>query len=114
MKTLRMLQIASLLIILSTSGCSLAIQRVSEVEARVHDYAVWILDERKADRKDVRDQRRAAVKDMEVGIFKLVAEGKMKEALAARDEIIEYIEKHTPSFTDAVESIKAFYAAVKE
>ncbi len=114
MKTLRMLQIASLLIILSTSGCSIALQRVSQAETRAHDYAVWVLDARKADRVEVRDQRKAAVRDMELGISRLVSEGKLVEALAARDKIIKYIEKYTPSFTDAIESIKAFYAAVKE
>jgi len=105
---------ASLFVLLSTSGCSIALQRVSQAETRAHDYAVWILDERKADRREVRDQRKAAVKDMEIGISKLVAEGEMAKALAARDKIIKYIEKHTPSFTDAVKSIKGFFEAVKE
>lgn len=114
MKALKVLQIASLLVVLSTSGCGVALQRVSQAETRVHDYAVWVLEERKADRIEVRDQRRDAVKDMEIGISKLVAKGKTTEALAARDKIIKYIEEHTPSFTDAVESIKAFYAAVEK
>ncbi len=114
MKALKVLQTASLLVILSTSGCGVALQRVSQAETRVHDYAVWVLEERKADRIEVRNQRKMAVKDMEIGIFKLVAKGEMTEALAARDKIIKYIEKHTPSFTAAVESIKGFYAVVKE
>ena len=114
MKTLKFLQIASLFMILSTSGCAIALQRVSQAETRAHDYAVWILDERKADRREVRDQRKAAVRDMEVMISKLVLEGETTKVLAAREAIIAYINKHTPSVTDAIDSVKAIFAAIKK
>jgi len=110
----KLLQLVCLVLLLSTSGCTLAIQRASEAEARAHDYAVWILDQRKSDRQEVRDQRKAAVRDMEFGISRLVSKGKLTEALAARDKIIKYIEEHTPSFADAIANVKALFKAVKE
>lgn len=114
MKILKSLQIVSLLVILLTPGCSLAIQRISEAEGRAHDYAVWILDERKSDRREVIAQRKAAIRDMEIGVSKMVAEGKTVKALAAREEIIVYIQKHTPSVADAIANIKALFSAVGE
>ena len=108
------LQIASLFMILSTSGCSIALQRASEAEARAHDYAVWILDERKADWREIRDQRKAAVRDMEIAISKLASDGKTTEILIAREAIIEYIKKHTPSLADTITSVKKLFSAVKK
>lgn len=114
MKTSKALLTVSLFIILSTSGCGIALQRVSQAETRAHDYAVWILDERKADRREIRDQRKAAVKDMEVGIAKLASDGKTAEILIAREAIIEYIKKHTPSLADAITNVRKLFSAVKK
>ncbi len=104
-----------LLLGLFVQGCTIGqvFQRFSQAEARAHDFAVQILDDRKADRGEIRRLRQNHVRNLDSRARQLVTEGKTADAAKLRDEAIAYIESHTPSVIDSIQHIRQIWRAVK-
>lgn len=106
--------LAVCILLLSLQGCTIAVQRGMEAEARLHDYAVWIFDNRKEDRRIIRDLVRDHVKDLERKADTLSAAGEFDKAATLRKKAISFIKNNTPSVTDAIKSIKDIFKAIKK
>ncbi len=106
--------VAICIILLSLQGCSIAVQRGMEAEARLHDYTVWIFDNRKEDRKLVRELIRDHVKDLSRRADALAAGGKFDESAKIRKSAIKFIKDNTPSVNDAIKSIKDIFKEISK
>lgn len=90
-----------------------ALQRLSQAEVRAHDFAVAVLDERKADRAEIRRIQQNHVRDLGDQARKLIASGDTKGAAKLMNEAVALIKKNTPSIIDSIKHIREIWSAVK-